>query len=66
MPLAELSKEEKKDRWVGFFTETLLEAAEDNKQENLLDIKAEIDNLDVSMDLKDILYRLMKYIEEGA
>jgi len=66
MPLAELSKEEKKDRWVGFFTETLLEAAEDNKQEDLLDIKAEIDNLDVSMDLKDILYRLMKYIEEGA
>ena len=66
MPLAELSKEEKKDRWVGFFTETLLEAAEDNKQEDLLDIKSKIDNLDVSMDLKDILYRLMKYIEEGA
>jgi len=66
MPLAELSKEEKKDRWVGFFTETLLEAAEDNKQEDFRDIKAEIDNLDVSMDLKDILYRLMKYIEEGA
>ena len=66
MPLAELSKEEKKDRWVGFFTETLLEAAEDNKQEDLRDIKSEIDNLDVSMDLKDILYRLMQYLEEGA
>jgi len=65
MPLAELSKEEKKDRWVGFFTETLLEAAEDNKQEDLLDIKSKIDNLDVSMDLKDILYRLMKYLEES-
>jgi len=35
-------------------------------QEDLRDIKSEIDNLDVSMDLKDILYRLMKYIEEGA
>jgi len=35
-------------------------------QEDFRDIKAEIDNLDVSMDLKDILYRLMKYIEEGA
>ena len=66
MPLAELSKEEKKDRWVGFFTATLLEAAEDNKQEDFRDIKSKIDNLDVSMDLKDILYRLMKYIEEGA
>ena len=35
-------------------------------QEDLRDIKSEIDNLDVSMDLKDILYRLMKYLEEGA
>ena len=35
-------------------------------QEDFRDIKSKIDNLDVSMDLKDILYRLMKYIEEGA
>ena len=35
-------------------------------QEDLRDIKSKIDNLDVSMDLKDILYRLMQYLEEGA